>query len=201
MSDSTSERPKAVPALPLSAEPPTVPPTPVPSTPGARRPGNRTRVIAAAVAVLLIGGGVAYWALSRDGDPTDHVEVSGGKLVVDDSDSYDDSDDEYCDDTDIYSFNDCDTNNGTEPESTYEFVYKITNKGDEPANYSVLVNAFDEGGDYLGQTYIGAEHLAAGETDADKSEFTSYGTFEDKHEVSDIASVKVAYVERMALAN
>jgi len=201
MSDSTSERPEAVPAPPLPAGSPTAPPTPVPPTPGARRPGNRTRVIAAAVSVLLIGGGVAYWALSGDGDPMDHVEVSGGKLVVDDSDSYDDSDDEYCDDTDIYSFNDCDADDDTEPESTYEFVYKITNKGDEPANYSVLVNAFDEDGDYVGQTYIGAEHLAAGKTDADKSEFTSYGTFEDKHEVSDIASVKVAYVERMALAN
>ncbi|MFD5773875.1 hypothetical protein [Streptomyces fungicidicus] len=191
MSDSTSERPEAVPA----------PPTPVPPTPGARRPGNRIRVIAAAVAVLLVGGGVAYRALAGDGDPMDHVEVSGGKLVVDDSDSYDDSDDEYCDDTDIYSFNDCDADDDTEPESTYEFVYEITNEGDEPANYSVLVNAFDEDGDYVGQTYIGAEHLAAGKTDADKSEFTSYGTFEDKHEVSDIASVKVAYVERMALAN
>ena len=201
MSDSTSERPEAVPAPPLPAGSPTAPPTPVPPTPGARRPGNRTRVIAAAVSVLLIGGGVTYWALSGDGDPIDQVEVSGGKLVVDDSDSYDDSDDEYCDDTDIYSFNDCDADDDTEPESTYEFVYKITNRGDEPANYSVLVNAFDKDGDYVGQTYIGAEHLAAGKTDADKSEFTSYGTFEDKHEVSDIASVKVAYVERMALAN
>ncbi|MBU5945653.1 FxLYD domain-containing protein [Streptomyces griseoincarnatus] len=201
MSDSTSERPEAVPAPPLPAGSPTAAPTPTPPVPGARRPGKRTRVIAAAVAVLLMGGGVAYWALSGDGDPMDHVEVSDGKLVVDDSDSYDDSDDEYCDDTDIYSFNDCDTDDDTEPESTYEFVYKITNKGDEPANYSILVNAFDKDGDYVGQTYIGAEHLAAGETDADKSEFTSYGTFEDRHELSDIASVKVAYVERMALAN
>ncbi|MFF9456441.1 hypothetical protein [Streptomyces flaveolus] len=201
MSDSTSERPEAVPAPPLPAGSPTAPPTPVPPTPGVRRPGNRTRVIAAAVSVLLIGGGVAYWTLSGDGDPMDHVEVSGGKLVVDDSDSYDDSDNEYCDDTDIYSFNDCDADDDTEPESTYEFVYKITNRGDEPANYSVLVNAFDKDGDYVGQTYIGAEHLAVGKTDADKSEFTSYGTFEDQHELSDIASVKVAYVERMALAN
>ncbi|CAL9640881.1 hypothetical protein SUDANB176_06344 [Streptomyces sp. enrichment culture] len=201
MSDSRSERPEAVPAPPLPAGSPTAAPTPTPPVPGARRLGKRTRVIAAAAAVLLMGGGVAYWALSRDGDPMDHVEVSGGKLVVDDSDSYDDSDDEYCDDTDIYSFNDCDTDDDTEPESTYEFVYKITNKGDEPANYSILVNAFDKDGDYVGQTYIGAEHLAAGETDADRSEFTSYGTFEDRHELSDIASVKVAYVERVALAN
>ncbi|MFD6903676.1 hypothetical protein [Streptomyces sp. NPDC060077] len=201
MPDSTSESPEAVPAPPLPSGSPTAPPTPVPPTPGARRPGNRTRVIAVAVAVLLIGGGVTYWALSGDGDPMDHVEVSGGKLVVDDSDSYDDSDDEYCDDTDIYSFNDCDADDDTEPESTYEFVYKITNKGDEPANYSVLVNAFDKDGGYVGQTYIGAEHLTAGETDADKSEFTAYGTFTDQHELSDIASVKVAYVERMALAN
>ncbi|MBJ6642709.1 FxLYD domain-containing protein [Streptomyces sp. BSE7-9] len=201
MSDSTSERPEAVPAPPLPAVSPTAAPTPAPPIPGARRSGNRTRVIAAAVAVLLIGGGVTYWALSGDGDPMDHVEVSGGKLVVDDSDSYDDSDDKYCDDSDIYSFNDCDADDDTEPESTFEFVYKITNKGDEPANYSILVNAFDKDGDYVGQTYIGAEHLAAGETDADKSEFTSYGTLEDEHELSDVASVKVAYVERMALAN
>ncbi|MFD8272017.1 FxLYD domain-containing protein [Streptomyces flaveolus] len=201
MSENTSERPEAVPTPPLTVGPPAAPPAPVLPTPGARRPGNRTRVIAAAVSVLLIGGGIAYWALSGDGDPMDHVEVSGGKLVVNDSDSYDDSDDEYCDGTDIYSFNDCDADDDTEPESTYEFVYKITNRGDEPANYSVLVNAFDKDGDYVGQTYISAEHLAAGKTDADKSEFTSYGTFEDQHGLSDIASVKVAYVERMALAN
>ncbi|WP_329139827.1 hypothetical protein [Streptomyces sp. NBC_00670] len=201
MSDSTPERPEAAPAYPL----PATPPGPVPPAPGggAGRRRNRTRLVAAtAAAVLAVGGGVAYWALSGDGDPMGHVEVSGGKLVTDDSDVDDDSDDDaYCDDTDIYTFNDCDTDDDSEPESTYEFVYKITNEGDEPANYSVLVNAFDKDGDYVGQTYLGAEHLAPGKTDADKSEFTSYGTFEDKHGVSDIASVRVAYVKRTALAN
>ncbi|WP_158709281.1 MULTISPECIES: FxLYD domain-containing protein [unclassified Streptomyces] len=200
MSDNTPEGPEAVPAPPV----PATPPTPVPPAPGggSGRRGNRIRLVAAAAAVLVVGSGVSYWALSGDGDPMDHVAVSGGKLVTGDSDVDDDSDDDaYCDDTDTYTFNDCDTDDDAEPESTYEFVYKITNEGDEPANYSVLVNAFDKDGDYVGQTYLGVEHLAPGKTDADKSEFTSYGTFQDKHGVSDIASVKVAHVERTALAN
>jgi hypothetical protein len=200
MSDSTPERPEVAPAPPLPATPPTlVPPTP---GGGTSRRGNRTRLVAAAAAaVLVVGGGVTYWALSGDGDPMNHVEVSGGKLVTDSDVDEDSDDDAYCDDTDLYTIDDCDTDDDAEPESTYEFVYKITNEGDEPANYSVLVNAFDKDGDYVGQTYLGAEHLAPGKTDADKSEFTSYGTLENKHGVSDIASVKVAYVERTALAN
>jgi hypothetical protein len=58
----------------------------------------------------------------------------------------------------------------------------------------------DEDGEYVGQTRIGTRHLSPGETDADESEFTSYGRFEDKHELSDIASVKVTHVERTAPA-
>lgn len=122
----------------------------------------------------------------------DHVEVSGGKLVTGSS--------EDCDDTDEFSYNDCDSYSDSDDE-TYEFVYKITNKGDEPANYSVIINGFDEDGDFIGQTYIGTTHLAASKTDADKGEFDEYVTLEDGHELSDIKSVKVAWVERMALAN
>ncbi|WP_139062970.1 hypothetical protein [Streptomyces griseoaurantiacus] len=84
------------------------------------------------------------------GVPWDHVEVSGGKLVEDDSDTYDDG---------------------------------------------------DEDGEYVGQTCIGTQHQAPGRTDADKSEFTAYGTSEDKHELSDITSVKGAHVERTAPAD
>ncbi|WP_143664899.1 hypothetical protein [Streptomyces sp. TLI_55] len=152
----------------------------------------------AAAAVLLAGGGIAWWALARDGDPMDHVEVSGGKLVTGDTESYGDNDD--CDDTDELSYNDCDSYSDSDS-PTYEFVYKITNEGDEPANYSVLVNGFDKDGDFVGQTYIGTTHLAAGKTDADKGEFDEYVTLEDGHKLSDIKSVKVAWVERMALAN
>ncbi|MGC8918054.1 hypothetical protein AB7952_02370 [Streptomyces sp. PG2] len=43
-----------------------------------------------------------------------------------------------------------------------------------------------------GQTTIGTQHQAPGRTDADKSEFTAYGTSEDKHELSDITSMKGA---------
>ncbi len=132
----------------------------------------------------------------------DHVEVSGGKLVTGSS--------EECDDTDAFSYNDCDSYSDSD-EETYSFAYKITNKGDGPANYSVLVNGFNEDGEFIGQTYIGTTHLAAGKigtthlaagkTDADKGEFDEYVTLEDGHELSDIKSVKVAWVERMALAN
>ncbi|MGJ3561788.1 hypothetical protein ACR6C2_40245 [Streptomyces sp. INA 01156] len=48
------------------------------------------------------------------GDPLEHVEISGGRLVVDD--------------TDIYSYNDCDT----DADETYTFTYEITNKGTGP---------------------------------------------------------------------
>ncbi|WGD39484.1 hypothetical protein [Streptomyces cathayae] len=151
---------------------------------------------ALAVLALLLAGATAWWALGKDdeggdGDLLEHVEVSGGKLTVDESDS------EYCDDTDIYSYNDCDANS----DEIYTFTYEITNKGDGPANYSVIVNAFDDDGDFVGQTYVGATHLKSGRTDSDKGEFSEYGTLEDDREPSDIASVKVAHAERTPLAN
>jgi hypothetical protein len=191
MTENTPERPDTTPPPPPAA-PPTAPQAfPVTAT-GRSSTTKRTLTVVAVVALLLAGGGVAWWALADEGDAIDHVEVSGGKLVTDDSDVYED-----CDDTDEYTYNDCDS----DTDETYEFVYKITNEGDGPANYSVIVNAFDEDGDFVGQTYIGSTHLAAGKTDADKSEFNEYSEFEDKRELSDIASVKVAYVERVALAN
>lgn len=210
MSDnSTPERPDSAPAPnpepasspPLPSTPPSAPPAPhafqAPRPTVDRRPGSRRRtlvlaVIAAVVVAFLAGGGVTWWVLGEeDDDVRDHVEVSGGELVADDSD------DAYCDDDDIYSYNDCDT----DPDETYEFNYRITNKGDGPANYSVVVNAFDEEGDFVGQTYVGTTHLAAGETDSDEGEFNEYSDFEGKRELSDIASVKVAHAERIALAN
>ncbi|MEF9907681.1 hypothetical protein [Streptomyces sp. P9-A2] len=158
-------------------------------------PGRRTlvlAVIAAVVVAFLAGGGVMWWVLGEeDGDVRTHVEVSGGGLVAADSD------DAYCDDDDLYSYNDCDT----DTDETYEFSYRITNKGDGPANYSVVVNAFDEDGDFIGQTYVGTTHLASGETDSDEGRFNEYSDFEGNHELSDIASVKVAHAERVALAN
>ncbi|MFE9926958.1 hypothetical protein ACFYQA_37115 [Streptomyces sp. NPDC005774] len=158
-------------------------------------PGRRTlvlAVIAAVVVAFLAGGGVTWWVLGgEDGDVMDHVEVSDGKLVSDDSDSA------YCDDDDLYSYNDCDT----DVDETYEFSYRITNKGKGNANYSVVVNAFDQDGDFVGQTYVGTTHLASGETDSDEGEFNEYSDFEGNRELSDIASVKVAHAERIALAN
>lgn len=194
MTESTPERPDTTPPPPPAA-PPTATQafaTPAPATATGRRPAKRLLTVASVVALLLVGGGVAWWALADGEDPIDHVEVSGGKLVTDDSGAYED-----CDDTDDFTYNDCDT----DTDETYEFVYKITNEGDEPANYSVIVNAFDEDGDFVGQTYIGSMHLAVGKTDADKGEFNEYSEFEDRRELSDIASVKVAHVERVALAN
>ncbi|MGW5089057.1 hypothetical protein [Streptomyces coelicoflavus] len=185
MTDNPPERPAVTPV------PPPLPTAPPPPTTTGRRPGKRTLTVAAAVAVLLVGGGVTWWALGDGDDAIDHVEVSGGKLVVEDSD------DEYCDDNDVYSFNDCDA----DTDETYEFVYKISNEGDGPANYAVVVNAFDKDGDFVGQTFVSSTHLAAGKTDADKGEFTEYSEFANKRELSDIASVKVAHVERLALAN
>ncbi|MFI2374877.1 hypothetical protein ACH5AO_07385 [Streptomyces sp. NPDC018964] len=196
MSEGTPERAENTPPPPPTAPPvPTVTQAwPVTAPPAKRGTGRRTLTIAAAVVVVLLlaAAGVSWWALADEDDPIGHVEVSGGKLVTDDGDTYED-----CDDTDVYTYNDCDT----DTDETYEFVYKITNEGDGPANYSVIVNAFDEDGDFIGQTYIGSTHLAAGKTDADKSEFNEYSEFEDERELSDIASVKVAHVERVALAN
>ncbi|MER6186015.1 hypothetical protein [Streptomyces sp. NPDC001652] len=205
LNDKAPEQPEpqptiSEPELVGTSLPPMPPAPPTASLPWAapqRRRRKRAFVIGSAVAVLLAAGGIIWWALGDNGDPMDHVEVSGGKLVTGDSDS---GDSEDCDDNDEYSYNDCDAYSGSD-DPTYEFVYKITNKGDEPANYSVIVNGFDEDGDFIGQTYIGTTHLASGKTDADKGEFDEYVTLEDGHELSDIKSVKVAYVERMALAN
>ncbi|MFB9388656.1 FxLYD domain-containing protein [Streptomyces coeruleoprunus] len=159
----------------------------MPSKPPLGKPRRFARpwVMAAAVVVLAAGSGLAWWALG-DGDPLGHVELSGGKLVRD-------SEDEDCDDTDDYTYNDCD-------EDTYEFLYKITNEGDEPANYTVIVNAFDEDGDYIGQAYVGARHIGPGDNEADSGEFDKYSEMGD-HDIADIATVKVAHVERMPLAN
>jgi len=194
MTQGTPERPDSTPP-PLPAAPPTytaVHPYPT-AVPANGKRGRTLTVVVAVVVLLLAAAGVSWWALAgEEDDPIDHVEVSGGKLITSDSDAYED-----CDDTDEYTYNDCDT----DTDETYEFVYKITNKGDGPANYSVIVNAFDEDGDFLGQTYIGSAHLAAGKTDADKSQFSDYSELEDERELSDIASVKVAHVERVALAN
>ncbi|MBL3669714.1 hypothetical protein JL475_27780 [Streptomyces sp. M2CJ-2] len=194
--NSTPDRPEPVPTPPYPAAPPPAPPAPVTTTDRRARAGRRVPAVVAVLALLLAGGGVAWWALGKDdegggGDPLEHVEVSDGEFVVDDSDS------EYCDDTDIYSYNDCDT----DPDETYEFAYEITNKGDGPANYSVIVNAFDDDGDFVGQTYVGATHLKPGRTESDKGEFSEYSTLEDNRELSDIASVKVAHAERTPLAN
>ncbi|GLW48153.1 hypothetical protein Stsp02_38150 [Streptomyces sp. NBRC 14336] len=175
---------------------PSAPPTQPAGWYGAPPAPRRRRglVIGAVAAVILLaGGGVTWWALTRDGDAIDHVELSGGKLVKDTTDAYGGE----CDDTDEYAYNDCEES----ADAVYEFKYKITNKGDGPANYSVIVNAFDEDGDYVGQTYIGASHVAAGKTETEKSEFDEYTTLEEGRELSDIDSVKVAWVERMALAN
>ncbi|MBC7269288.1 MAG: hypothetical protein H5T76_11270 [Streptomyces sp.] len=210
MTDSTSERPEATPTptqttpipaqpgTPLPPQPPTAPPYgyPAPTAGGGTRKGGLI-AIGVVIGLLLAGGGFGAWWAVNDGDdggnPTGHVEVSDGKLVTDDN-LYG----EECDDTDAFSYNDCDS---TSTDATYQFDYEITNKGDGFANYSVVVNAFDEDGDYIGQTYIGATHLAAGKTEAEEGTFNEYDSFEDGHDVSDIESVEVAYVERRSLAN
>ncbi|MFF8970769.1 hypothetical protein [Streptomyces sp. NPDC014995] len=147
----------------------------------------------AVVAVLLVGGGVTWWALTAADDPLSHAEVSGGKLTESENSLLDDG--EECDDTDEFTYNDCDAT------SAYEFIYKITNKGDEPANYAVIVNGFDEDGDFVGQAFISATHLAPGKSDADTGEFDEYTDLDGDHSLADIESIKVAHVERVALAN
>ncbi len=122
-----------------------------------------------------------------------HAEVSGGKLTESENDLLDEG--EECDDSDEYNYNDCDA--GT----AYEFIYKITNEGDEPANYAVIVNSFDKDGDFIGQAFVSATHLAPGKTDADTGEFDEYAELEDDHSLSDIDSIKIAHVERIVLAN
>ncbi|MFI8090168.1 hypothetical protein ACIF9R_17885 [Streptomyces sp. NPDC086080] len=167
----------------------------------ARREGTAKRVvpIVAVLVVVLAGGGAAGWALAKGGNdsagvgnPMDHVEISDGKLVTDDGDLG------YCDDDDLYSYNDCTDLS----EETYEFSFEITNRGDEPANYSVIVNGFDEDGDFVAQTYIGATHLNPDRTESDKGEFSMYSSREDdERPLSDIDSIEIAHAERTPLAN
>ncbi|WKX73323.1 hypothetical protein [Streptomyces sp. XD-27] len=172
-------------------------PAPDPSgKPPGRLPGSRrTRLIALAAAVALAGGaGIGWYVLADDEDLMSHVEISGGKQVTGD-----DTEDEDCDDYDEYTYNDCDSEDDSD-DDTYEFIYKVTNKGDGPANYTAIINAFDKDGDYIGQTYILVGHLKPGKSEADTEELSSY-SMEDDNEVADIATVKLAHVERTALAN
>ncbi|MFI6892874.1 FxLYD domain-containing protein [Streptomyces sp. NPDC050256] len=101
--------------------------------------------------------------------------------------------DEDCDDSDNLSYNDCDA------EAT--FKYKIRNDGDEIASYSAVINAFDEDGNFIGQDYVSVSHLAPGKTKSDENEFSTYSSFEGDNKPSDIATLRVAHVERVALAN
>lgn len=185
-------------ATPPQSAHPTAPPPPLPTAAVPEpRPRSRRRglIAAGAVALLLAGGGAARWALADGGDDAmSHVKVSGGKLTGGESSLLDE--DEECDDTDEFSYNDCDAT------TVYEFDYEITNKGDEPANYAVIVNGFDEDGDFVGQAYVSATHLRPGRTDTDTGEFGGYtDLLEDGHTLEDIASVRLAHVERVALAN
>ena len=189
MTDDEPQRPApAIPPVPDT-------PPPVVAVGPTRRPAKRTLIVATVIAALLVGGGTAWWALAGDGDgdAMSHVEISGGKVIDSDNSLLDD--DEECDDTDDLSYNDCDA------ESAYEYIYKVTNEGDEPANYAVILNAFDEDGDFIGQTYFSATHLLPGKSKADTGEFNKYSEFPEDDDVTDIASVKVAHVERVALAN
>ncbi|WP_075738480.1 hypothetical protein [Streptomyces acidiscabies] len=193
MTDNAPERPEilgsAISAVEFSV--PDLPPHP-PATPQ-RGLNKRALIATGAIAVLLLGGGVTWWALKDDGDVLSHVDVSGGKFMERSNDNLDAG--EKCDDTDEYSYNDC------YADSTYEFVYKITNDGDEYANYGAIVNGFNKDGEFVGQTYVNALHLAPGKSDADKGEFGEYSDLADGRSLKDIASVKVAHVQRTALAN
>jgi len=186
MSDNPPDRPSV--AAPL---PPPAPPAPPIADRPPRRPGKRALTAAVAAAILLVGGGTTWWALADD-DPMDHVEVSGGKLVESENSLLDDG--EECDDSDGYAYNDCDS------DTAYEFIYKITNEGGEPANYAVIVNGFDKDGEFIGQTYVSATHLVPGKSDADTGDFDEYSELEDGRSLSDIASVEIAHVERISLA-
>ncbi|MCX4742046.1 flagellar basal body-associated FliL family protein [Streptomyces antibioticus] len=172
---------------------PAAPYPPVHVAPAPRGSRKGAFVALGVVAALLVGGGTAWWVLGGDGDAMSHVEVSGGKLTDSENSLLDEG--EECDDSDEYTYNDCDAT------TAYEFVYKITNKGDEPANYAVIVNGFDEDGDFVGQAYFSATHLRPGRTDADTGEFDEYVELEDDHTLADIETIKVAHVERVALAN
>ncbi|MFD9003392.1 hypothetical protein ACFV0T_20845 [Streptomyces sp. NPDC059582] len=211
MTDNTPERPATTPAPPAPTPapeaatqpafptappafpPPAFPPPPFPPAVPQRRSRKRAFIACGVVAVLLVGGGVTWWALMDGDDPMSHVELSGGKLTEGENSLLED--DEVCDDADEFDYNNCDAS------KAYEFTYKITNKGEEPANYAVIVNGFDDDGDFVGQTFISATHLRPGTTDADTGDFDEYVELEDGHELSDIDSIEVAHVERVALAN
>lgn len=206
MTDNTPDRPATTPEPPAPSlapgaiappafppAPPAFPPSPFPPAVPQRRSRTRAFIAVGVVAVLLAGGGVTWWALKGGDDPMSHVELSGGKLTEGENSLLEDG--EECDDIDEFDYNDC--GGSTE----YMFSYEITNKGDEPANYSVIVNGFDDDGDFVGQTFIGTTYLRPGRTEADAGHFDEYVELDDDHELSDIDSIEVAHVERIALAN
>ncbi|MEU3605997.1 hypothetical protein AB0E83_11170 [Streptomyces sp. NPDC035033] len=175
----------------LPPAPTTPPPVPAPAPTAQRRLAKAPFIAVALCAALLTGAAGFWWGSNGAADsagPLDHVEISGGELTEGGADS-------DCDDSDSFSYNDCDT------DTTYTFKYKVKNEGDDLANYSAVVNAFDEDGNFLGQTYIAARHLAPGKTDSDEGEFNEYSTLEGDSELSDIATVRLAHVERTTLAN
>ncbi|MGW2179606.1 hypothetical protein ACWCXX_16195 [Streptomyces sp. NPDC001732] len=199
MTDSASSGPDGsaaqAPESPATQPPmPTAPPTLPSATAGPSSPGDPRKwpFIAIAVCTALLTGAAGFWWGSNDvndsAGPLDHVEISGGKLTEGEVS-------EDCDDHDSLSYNDCDS--GT----TYKFKYRVKNEGDGIASYSAVVNAFDEDGNFIGQDYVLVSHLAPGKTKSDEGEFSTYSTLEGDNELSDIATLKIAHVERTALAN
>ncbi|PZT77517.1 MULTISPECIES: hypothetical protein [unclassified Streptomyces] len=153
---------------------------------------RKTPLLAIATCAALLAGAAGFWWGSRDDSdslgPLRSVDISAARLVEAEAD-------EDCDDYDDLSYNDCDA------ETTYKFKYKIRNEGDEIASYSAVINAFDEDGNFIGQDYISVSHLAPGKTKSDENEFGEYSNFEGDNKPSDIAVLRVAHVERTALAN
>ncbi|MGW5848440.1 hypothetical protein ACWFQ8_10910 [Streptomyces sp. NPDC055254] len=140
---------------------------------------------AGVVTALALAAAGAWWTVS-DGDPADHVRITGSETA--DSDAKGKG---TCDDSDEYQFNDC---------SAYEVKYKITNPGGPPANYTVTVNAFDDDGDFIGQSEFLTRHVEGDKTETETSEFSAYA-MEDGRTVEEIDRVTVAHVRRVELAD
>ena len=178
------------PPTPATLPPPLAAPPPAPGAPGGpEAPGGRvprTAIVAGAVTALALAAGV-WWTVS-DGDPADHVRITGSETADSDAKGKGKG---TCDDSDEYQYNDC---------SAYEVKYKITNPGGPPANYTVTVTAFDDDGDFIGQSEFVTRHVAGGKTETETSEFSAYA-MEDGRTVEEIDRVTVAHVQRVELTD
>lgn len=147
----------------------------------------RRIAIAAATALLLTATACGADSTDESTSSSSSSPTADGKPAAEDE-----AKSEHADDVEI-------TKQGVEDHDTwgpgaYVFHYKITNEGDETADYFAQIEFLDTDGDVLGTTGITADKLGPGKSKSDNS--SPLPVEIENGEVADIDTARVTEVER-----